>query len=692
MTYLLLGEKKMFVEKKTDMPIVISECNIHRPIVIAVDKSEAMDGPPIDAINQSLMYFKEKCRELETDGVVTDICIVAFGGKGPNGDEPDIQILQPFAPANKMSYDTLTNPLTAEGVTPMAHAVDTCLKGISKITELYHQEQISIAKPQLLIFVKGVPTEDIDYSNNVKGNLKKAVDNRNIWTQNFGIGKWYELGWFRDFFGDENSFALGDINDVKRYIGIFNSLVKYICDQNTADIEGDTDYDTTEDQPSYNFIEPKRLHHPIVILVDKSEAMNGPPINAINQSLMHFKEMCNKKLGHEEDYVIDICIIAFGGKGQNGVEPDIQILQSFTPANKMSYDTLTNPLTAEGVTPMAHALDRCLKEITSITKAYTKNNIGYKRPLLITMVRGKPTDDEKIYDSVHKSIKNLVENQYLWTQSIGLGNVSDFMWLGDFFGMDKSKVLPKIDDIEAYTGFFDTLVNYMSSIEIPISVDIVYCIDATEKRNNPHIENTKNIAKNLHKIITYKINKREYHGQRIVIDALRVKAIVFRDFSSDKGNAIKQTRFFNVLYDTESADYEQYIDDIKSFGGGKEHNSALEAFHLAIKSAWVGENVTDNRRRHIIIMFNETSTHTLDDSRYIQKARDNPLYPTDTPKNMTELFNEWCNMGAFTRRLVIFAPKDNLWREINNNFTPCLFSSVGIDDEFLDQMIKFLIE
>ena len=682
----------MLGEKMAEIPIVIRDAKrTHRPIVIVVDTSEAMNGPPIDAINQSLSYFKEKCKELETDEVV-DICIIAFGGKGPNGVEPDIQVLQPFTPANKMSYDTLTNPLIAKGITPMAHALDTCLKEISKITLIYKNNQINLAAiPQVLILVKGIPTEDIDYSNNVKSKFKKAVDNRNIWTQNFGIGKWYELGWFRDFFGDKNSFALGDINDAEQYIGIFNSLVKYICGQNTADIEGDTDYNTTEDLPSYNFIEPKRLHHPIVILVDKSEAMNGPPIDAINQSLFYFKEMC-KKLGKEEGFVVDICIIAFGGKGLNGVEPDIQILQSFTTPNKMSYDTLNNPLIARGVTPMAHALDRCLKEIKRITNAYTKNNIDYKQPLLITLVRGKPTDDEEIYDSVHKSIKKLVDNKFLWTQSIGIGNVSEFMWLGDFFGVDKSKVLSKIENIEAYTGFFDTLVNYMSSIEIPISVDIVYCIDATGKRNNPHLEIIKNIAKNLHKIIAYRLDKKEYHGQRVIIDSLRVKVIVFRDLSSGKDDAIKQTRFFNVLYNTESAEYERSIDEIKSGDESEEHNSALEALHLAINSAWVGENVTDNRRRHVIVLCTESSTYRLDDVRYRRKAsNNNPRYPTDAPQNLAGLFQEWCNMDELAKRLIIFAPNDDLWHEIGNIFTPCLSSSVELDDESLDQMLEFIL-
>ncbi len=194
---------------------------------------------------------------------------------------------------------------------------------------------------------------------------------------------------------------------------------------------------------------PTRFHLPCVILIDKSGSMNGEPIYALNKALIDFKDQF--KADNEDHYVIDICIIAFGGKG-DGSEPDIQILQEFAPANEMFY---TAELKADGGTPLAQAVDIGLGEIARIRRKYRDCGVDYYRPWLVCITDGESTEDREYYNCVKVSLKKETEGKHVIPYGIGVGDCN-YRALYDFFG-------------EGYTfrlenGKFKELFNYWKDI------------------------------------------------------------------------------------------------------------------------------------------------------------------------------------------------------------------------------------
>ncbi|WP_042705797.1 hypothetical protein [Methanomicrobium mobile] len=157
---------------------------LHQPILILVDKSEAMAGQPIEEINQSLMHFIEKCKELEAEGAVTDICIITFGDKGLYGglyeNEPDIQIIQSFVPANEMNFDTHILPHIAYGVNPLAKAVERGLREIFLIEQAYKENQIEYFSPWLVCIIGKMHWKSDYHDGLVEHFLQDAIKHKQV--------------------------------------------------------------------------------------------------------------------------------------------------------------------------------------------------------------------------------------------------------------------------------------------------------------------------------------------------------------------------------------------------------------------------------------------------------------------------------------------------------------------------------
>ena len=215
---------------------------------------------------------------------------------------------------------------------------------------------------------------------------------------------------------------------------------------------------------------PIRYHVPCVILLDKSGSMDDHgllidtevrPIDALNAALADFREMFDDK--ENADYsVIDICIIAFGGRGQNGLAPDIEMLQNFAPANEMFY---TEPLIAYGGTPLALAVETGLKEIDRIKERYTKEEVNYYRPWLVCITDGESTEDETYYNSVKEALHKAVKERHVIPYSIGIGEgigaggACNYKRLKEFFGERNTYRLEDIDN----AGKFKELMHFLGN-------------------------------------------------------------------------------------------------------------------------------------------------------------------------------------------------------------------------------------
>lgn len=219
-------------------------------------------------------------------------------------------------------------------------------------------------------------------------------------------------------------------------------------------------------------------------------------------------------------------------------------------------------------------------------------------------------------------------------------------------------------------------------------MDLIYCIDATASMT-PHIQKTKEAAKTLYRDMQHAL---ENSSRRV--EQLRLKVIVFRDFSHDGEDAIKESRFFNLP--DETAEYEAFVNDIVADGGGELPESSLEALHLAMHSDWVTP-ADGFRTRHVIVMFTDARAWRLDNTEYREKASKNPLYPKDTPADLNGILDEWDNpdiMDQRARHLVIFAPNAEPWHDFASIFDPCVVkyakAADGLDEITNDAIIDWL--
>ena len=220
------------------------------------------------------------------------------------------------------------------------------------------------------------------------------------------------------------------------------------------------------------------------------------------------------------------------------------------------------------------------------------------------------------------------------------------------------------------------------------NADFVYCIDATGSMT-PCIETVKQTAKTLHTDI---IKATSARGR--TVQQLRIKVIVFRDFSHDGEDAIKESRFFNLPDETD--EYEAFVNEIEAVGGGLEPESSLEALHLAINSDWVTP-ADGVRTRHVIVMFTDAPARRLDDPEYREKASENTLYPKDCPSDLSGILDEWDNpkkMDPRAQRLIFFAPDEEPWGELAETLYQCLFvctqAGAGLNDVSNDAIINCL--
>ena len=197
-----------------------------------------------------------------------------------------------------------------------------------------------------------------------------------------------------------------------------------------------------------------------------------------------------------------------------------------------------------------------------------------------------------------------------------------------------------------------------TSHSMDYTVDMVFCIDATGSMEDVSGSQTKIInmvkqnAVNFYSDfiqIMYKKQKR--------VHQLRVRVVVFRDYIADKENAMMVTDFF--LLPQQAAEFEACIKSIHADGGGDIPEDGLEALAYAIKSKW---NTASARGRQVIVVWTDAGTHELG------YGRRSKFYPNGMPQNLSELNDWWDGMNSNSKRLVLFAPDENGWSYISQNW------------------------
>lgn len=219
-------------------------------------------------------------------------------------------------------------------------------------------------------------------------------------------------------------------------------------------------------------------------------------------------------------------------------------------------------------------------------------------------------------------------------------------------------------------------------------VDIVFCIDATGSMN-PVIDMVKKNVQKLPDDISRcaQLNKK-------VIDRLRLRIILFRDYQYDGEHAMEATKFFNIPEEQEL--FNRIINSIIVDGGGDEPESGLEALAYAMSSDWQKKE-HGRKRRQIIVVLTDASTHPLG------VGKESAYYDPKMPGQFEVLSSWWgdgpddtdAKMDHYAKRLLLFAPKADWWNTIAANWEIVIHAPTaagsGLQEKAYDEIIQLLV-
>ncbi|MCX4586143.1 MULTISPECIES: hypothetical protein [unclassified Streptomyces] len=130
------------------------------PLVLCLDISSSMAGPPIQMLNDALRGWTQELHDDVSLSYSVEVAVVTFGGqgvgawKGPHLLDPRTPT-SPFVPAHMFS----SPQFVASGVTLMTEALELTMRIVaSRKTEL-RQSGLQYYRPQICMVTDGLPTD-----------------------------------------------------------------------------------------------------------------------------------------------------------------------------------------------------------------------------------------------------------------------------------------------------------------------------------------------------------------------------------------------------------------------------------------------------------------------------------------------------------------------------------------------------
>lgn len=194
------------------------------------------------------------------------------------------------------------------------------------------------------------------------------------------------------------------------------------------------------------------------------------------------------------------------------------------------------------------------------------------------------------------------------------------------------------------------------------SVDLVLVIDATGSMS-PIIDDVKKSALSF-----YDDLQKHMTGIGKNIDALRVRAIAYRDYYADSAaDSLVVSDFLELP--GQRADFSDFVHGLRATGGGDEPENGLEALATAIQSPWAAEGA---KQRQVIVVWTDASAHPLEKNKGAKPVG----YPVDLPGDFDELTDLWEGQDSPVhqswKRLLLFSPDVYPWTDIANNWDATL--------------------
>jgi uncharacterized protein YegL len=169
-----------------NIPNIINASESHMALILVLDTSYSMSGPPIDQLNEGLNRFKaEVCQDKQTRDIL-DVAIIQFNDS--------CGLVQDFVPIEYM--DTLN--LLAGGGTNYTGAIREAIRIADERSRFYRRSGTEPYKPWIIFVTDGEPVDNID-----------DVVNEVAEMQNEGKARFIALG-----VGDYDSAILKRLTDV----------------------------------------------------------------------------------------------------------------------------------------------------------------------------------------------------------------------------------------------------------------------------------------------------------------------------------------------------------------------------------------------------------------------------------------------------------------------------------------------
>ena len=225
----------------------------------------------------------------------------------------------------------------------------------------------------------------------------------------------------------------------------------------------------------------------------------------------------------------------------------------------------------------------------------------------------------------------------------------------------------------------------MANQGLDYNVDLVMCIDGTASMS-PYIAEVKDNA-----LTFYQKFKAAMEAEHKMVNQLRVKVIVFRDYGID-AQPMVESKFFSLgggNTPDESAEFQAFVNGIEACGGGDTPENALEALALAFNSDWVRTGAV---RRHVIHVYTDAAALPL------QARAGKGGYPEDMPADLDELQEMWEGqvMEPRAKRLQIFAPNVEPWTTGFSDWTNTIVTDspagTGLPELDVATCIKLLVK
>jgi uncharacterized protein YegL len=131
---------------------------------------------------------------------------------------------------------------------------------------------------------------------------------------------------------------------------------------------------------------------PVVLVLDTSGSMNGPPIEELTEALKAFDR--ELKADPLASLRVEVAVVTFGGEVRaldvmgEGDTVDFDAARAFITVDRFQPPTLK----AKGGTPMGEATRRALDLLRQRKEIYKQNSADYFRPWMFLITDGKPTD------------------------------------------------------------------------------------------------------------------------------------------------------------------------------------------------------------------------------------------------------------------------------------------------------------